>query len=601
MKSKSIMLGLLSLLCISTDINAQYIGVLETYSLSTNGNDIVRDIAVTDEYTQVTVGSYQPTNTSSTYNGFIEYEHEDENQNWRVLVEGSGNDEINAVDINVVTDGIELNEEIYVTGYFTGTVYIKRYKWYPTSQVDIVWSMSLPHPADAGYFVAKLDHNGNVVWLQHTANSLEYYGEIGNDVDVCVVSGQVQVYTTGIYRGNPYFFQNGAPVFQLNASGNWTSAFTAKYVDNGGNVSLSWVQKINDDADNQHDYGYGVCGDGAGNVYTCGSIGGTTTLIAGSPMNVEGNDDAFVVKYSSTGGILWKKDFGAGGTIATPSDQARCITFRNNELHVSGYFNGYTAQFPGDNNSIDGFLIKMYPLTGVISWRVVLGGFGSDAAYKHTYTAAGDGIYVVGAMTGNIGVTSSSGPPGALINSPNGGTFANGFFVVVATTGGYYYDDEWVGCYNNSSVITTVASTYDDNVVFGGTFKDHYLYESSGVCEATNSNTSAFVGDGFTGIYLLNPFIAPAPASTENYDAEQSDEFALRAFPNPAGNTVAITKHSDAEAQFEVLDISGRVVIAATRVQGFQASVDLTTLEPGAYIIRVTEGTKTESVQIIKQ
>jgi hypothetical protein len=599
MKRKSLLLGLLALLWLKSDINAQYIGVLETYSLSTNGNDIVRDIAVTNEYTQVTVGSYQPTNIAGTYNGFIECDQEDNNYDWRVIVGGTGNDEINAVDINVASG----NEDIYVTGYFTGTVYFTRYKWYPASQTDIVWSMSLPNQNDAGYFVAKLDHEGNVVWLQHTANSAEWYGEIGNDVDVCVVGSEVQVYTTGIYRGNPRFFANGAPIFQLNASGTWTSVFTAKYVDNGANVSLAWVNKINDDADNQHDYGYGVCGDNSGNVYTCGSIGNTTTLIAGAPMLVEGNDDAFVVKYNSSGSVVWDQDFGAGGTIQTPSDQARCITYRGNKVHVSGYFNGYSGQWPSSNNtSINGFLIEMHQLTGSILWRDVFASpNGADAVYKHTYTVDGSGLYVVGQMTGNIGIVSDSGPPGGLINSPNGGAFANGFFAVVATAGGFYYDDEWVGCYDNSSVITTVACSFNDNVVFGGTFKDDLLDESGGNCQTANSNTSAFIGDGFTGVYLLNPFIVPAPVSTEDNVAEQSQGIALRAFPNPAANLITITKHSDAEAQVEVRDLSGRVVIAATPMNRTQISIDLSTLESGVYILQLTEGTKTESVQIFKQ
>lgn len=597
MKNKLLAIGLLSIICISSELSAQYIDALSTYSLSTNGNDIVRDIGVTPGNTRVSVGSYQPTSTTSTYNGFIEYENEDVTKNWRVIVGGSGNDEINAVDLNIVSGG---NERIYVTGYFTGTVYFTRYTWHPSHQSEVVWSMSLPSPNDAGYFVAKLDHQGNVVWLAHTANHLEYYGEIGNDVDVCTVDGVVQVYTTGFYRGNPYFFQNGAPGAQLNASGSWTSAFTAKYIDTGWEVALSWVRKINDDADNQHDYGYGVCGDALGNVYTCGSIGGTTTLIAGSPMLVEGNDDAVVVKYNSGGTVAWKRDFGAGGTIATPSDQARCITYLDGDLHVSGYFNGYTAQFPGDNNSTDGFLIRMLAATGGISWRDVFGSSGSDAVYKHTYLAGSSGIAVVGHMTGNLGASSSNGPPGGYIPSPNGGLYGNGFLVIVQTSTGLIYDDEWIGCYDNSSVVTTVASNNDVYLTFGGTFKDHFLNETGGNYYTANSNPIAFIGDGFIGTYLLDPYRRPAPGYVEDESGNQTTTIQIKAFPNPAENSITITKTSEAEAQVEVLDLAGRIVIASTPMYGSQITLDLTTLEPGAYIVMLTQGTLAESIQIIK-
>jgi hypothetical protein len=562
---------------------------------------VVRDISVSDNFTKVYVGSYQPTGTT-TYNGFIETDNTNNNYDWRVTVEGTANDEINAVDVNLVWNGTEYVEEVYVTGYFSGTIYFKRYKWYPSPQTTTVWSMSLPQPADVGYFVAKLDRSGNVVWLQSTANPPEYYGEIGNDVDVCVVGSQVEVYTTGFFRGNPYFFHNGGSPVQLSASGAWTSAFVAKYVDNGSTATLSWVKKINDDADNQHDYGYGVCGDASGNVYMCGSIGGTTTIVSGSPLSVEGNDDALVVKYNSAGTVQWTKDFGANGTAAAPSDQARCITYNAGMLHVSGYFNGVSAPWPaGSANSVDGFLIQMVASTGGIMWRDVFGNAsGADVVYKHTYSETANKIYVVGSMTGDMWIQGTFSPPAFMISSPNGGTFPNGFFAAVATSSGACGDYRWVGCTNNSSVITTVETYQDDWVYFGGAFKGATLTESDGNCTATNSSASGNYQDGLIGIYLYDPFRRPGPAATQEQAAGQSG-LQLKAFPNPAHDVVTISKSSDAVAQIEVLDLSGRRVIDPTVMNGLQTTLDISALNSGMYIVLLTEGDKTEATRISKQ
>lgn len=584
--------------------SAQYISALSNYALNATGHDIVRDIGVTEDYTKITVGSYQPSG-SSAYNGFIWSDQTDNTLDWRVIVGGTGNDEVNAVDVRRVWNGTEYVEDIYVTGYFTGTATFTRYIWYPFTNNTVILTMNSPYGAnDCTYFVAKLNQYGNVVWIQYSGNNAESNTEIGNDVDVCVVGSEVQVYTTGFFRGNPYFYQGDTPTTLVNSATSWNSIFTTKYVDNGNTATLAWVRTVNDNTNNQHDYGYGVCGDGSGNVFMCGSIGNTAT-VGSFTLTVEGNDDAVVAQYNSSGTIQWIKDIGGSGTLQTPSDQARCITYSGGNVFVSGYVCGYSSDFPQTNNSsVDAFLMRMNATTGTYGWRNILQNqTGADVGYKHCLTPDGSTIFAVGQMTGDLSIYCSSITASGSVYSENGGAFANGFFTSFQTSNGALIDHESVYGYDNTCTMTTVEAYTDCEIHFGGVFKDYTIYESGNNYTANNSNPTVnyitFYNDGFYGSYACNPFRLAAPA--DESEEPTGHGMKLDAFPNPTNNSVTISKNSDAEAWLEVLDVTGRNVIEATLVNTVQTTVDMSSLDPGIYIVRVTEGNTSEVIRVTKK
>jgi hypothetical protein len=589
------------MLLFAGNASAQYIGALANYSLNANGNDIVRDIGVTETFSKITVGSYQPSG-STYYNGFILSDQTNNNYDWRVIIGGSGNDEVNAVDVRRVWNGTEYVEEIYVTGYFTGTVTFTRYVWYPIGYIDEFFTMNSPYgSSDCTYFVAKLNRLGGLMWIQYSGNTSEWNTEIGNDVDVCVVGSEVQVYTTGFFRGNPYFYQGSTPTTQVHSATSWNSVFTNKYIDNGSSATLSWVRTVNDATNNQHDYGYGVCGDGSGNVYMCGSIG-NNAVVGTNTLTVVGNDEAIAVKYNSSGTPQWSQAFGGNGTIQTPSDQARCITFRGSSLYVSGYFSGGGGLFPqGTNTSVDAFVMKM-GTDGSIGWRdVVQNTAGTDLVYKHSISIDGSKIFAVGSMAGDAHIYCMSLSSSGTIPSVNGGAYINGFFVAFNTSDGSLFDHEWVGGYDNTSVLTTVETYQDDHVLFGGTYKDHYLYESGNNYMLTNSNTVSYYNDGILGMYIPDPYRMQHPGLTDEQPEAHTSGMDLRAFPNPVHTSVTVTKSTDAAAQVDVLDLAGRSVIETTLMTGMQTILDLSSLGTGMYLVRVTEGSRSEVIRITKQ
>lgn len=602
---KTIITTMLSALFVSGTVYAQLIGSLTGYSLSTNGHDIIRDIGVTEDNSKVTVGSYQP-GTNVPYDGFIWSDQTNNIYDWRVRLHGSGNDEINACDIRKAWNGTEYVEEMYVTGYFTGTATFTRITWgLPYGYVLDILTMNSPYGSnDCTYFVAKFNRVGDVVWIQYSGNSSQANTEIGNDVDVCVVGTEVQVYTTGFFRGSPYFYQGTTPTIGVSSATSWNSIFTAKYIDNGSNATLSWVRTVNDDANNQHDYGYGVCGDGSGNVFMCGSIGGTTTGIIGVPLYVQGNDDALVVKYDPTGTPDWCQDFGGNGSIQTPSDQARCITYRNDYIYVSGYHNGIGgAMYQGTTNNVDAFLFKMDADNGLYAWRNIMRSpTGTDVAYKHCHSLDGTKVFSVGTMTGDMDIHCNSSTVSGTIISPNFGYQSNAYFISFNDANGALIDYEWMGCYDNTSTATTVETYSSDKILFGGIFKDYYIYESGDNYWAANSNlTTNIYNDGFYGHYDCdNLFPIAPPVSVDEHTSALRSPMQLSAFPNPTQNTVTITKKTDEDAQIEVLDLSGRIVIEQSLMKNMQATLDLTSLEAGIYLVRVTEGANAETIRITK-
>jgi hypothetical protein len=585
---------------------AQQITSLTNYALNANGHDIIRDIGVTEDYTKITVGAYQPS-TNAPYDGFIWSNQTDDSYDWRVIVHGNGNDEVNAVDVRRVWNGTEYVEDIYVTGYFTGTVTFTRYVWYPIGYVDDFLTMNSPYGSnDCTYFVAKLNQYGGLAWIQYSGNTTQANTEIGNDVDVCVVGSEVQVYTTGFFRGNPYFYQGSTPTTQVFSATSWNSAFACKYIDNGTTASLSWVRTVNDNTNNQHDYGYGVCGDGSGDVYMCGSIG-NTAVVGSFTMTVSGNDEAMAVKYSSAGNPVWAQSFGGNGTIQTPSDQARCITHRGTEVYVSGYLNGNGGAFPqGSAGTVDAFVMTLDSDLGTLGWRNVIRSLtGTEAAYKHSFSEDGSKIFVVGQIGADANIYCSSLSSSGTIQSTNGGSYATGFFASFYTSGGALIDHEWVGGYDNTCTFTTVETFTDDEVLFGGVFKDYTVYESGDNFTATNSNTNTnyitFYNDGFLGTYDCDDLFI-APYVTVDEDAgDRGGVLGLNIFPNPTRACITLTKNNDADAQVEVCDLSGRTVIGQSFMSAVQTTIDLTTLDAGVYLVRVTEGNNSEIIRVNKE
>jgi hypothetical protein len=86
-----------------------------------------------------------------------------------------------------------------------------------------------------------------------------------------------------------------------------------------------------------YDYGYGVCTDNVGNVYTAGKYEMNANF-SGTILPCQGNHDIFVAKYSPSGDLIWIRT--AGGESG---DYALSIACDGNYIYVGGEIEGNNA------------------------------------------------------------------------------------------------------------------------------------------------------------------------------------------------------------------------------------------------------------------
>ncbi len=217
---------------------------------------------------------------------------------WAINTEGTGAGN----GTGITLDGAG---NIYVTGYFTGTV---------------IFGGQTLTASNHDMFAAKLDPFGNWLWAVKAG---------GSNVDEgrgIALDGAGNAYVTGHFQGAATFGSqtlstSDADLFvaKLDPSGNWLWA-----VKSGGASSA---------------LGYSIAVDGAGKAYVTGFFSGIITF-SSSALTSSGNCDVFVAKITTSGNWLWgvkagghDNDYGAGIAVDAAG-----------KVFVTGYFEG-TATF----------------------------------------------------------------------------------------------------------------------------------------------------------------------------------------------------------------------------------------------------------------
>lgn len=223
---------------------------------------------------------------------------------------------------DIVTDN---NGNNYVTGWFAGTATFGSTNLISSGSMDI--------------FVAKLDANGNWLWVIQAGGTYDDWGS-GITTDSsgnCYVTGQFIFNGT---FGNTVLTSNGGYdifVVKLDSNGNWL-----------------WAKKAGGTSD---DLGSGIAIDSSGNCFVTGYFSSIATF-GSTTLSSSGSFEIFVSQIDSNGSYLWTQQ--AGGT---GNDQGTGIaTDSSGNCYVTGGFGGiatFSATLLTSSGNMDIFVSKL--------------------------------------------------------------------------------------------------------------------------------------------------------------------------------------------------------------------------------------------------
>jgi hypothetical protein len=232
-----------------------------------------------------------------------------------------------------------------------------------------------------------------------------YYGGaggIGDFVQSCTTEASGNVYITGYTDANTGTVIATVGSHQSISGGN-QDAYLVKFNSSGVRLWGTYYGGIGDDR------GYSCANDIFGNIYMAGFTGtstGTVIATAASHQTVFNgpNDDAFLVKFNSSGVRIWGTYY--GGVMDDFGYSCSCDASGN--VYMAGSTQSPDAiASPGcHQGSIaggnDGFLVKFDSL-GVRQWGTYYGGSGNNDYGQGCATDASGNVYMTGYTDTNTG------------------------------------------------------------------------------------------------------------------------------------------------------------------------------------------------------
>lgn len=519
--------------------------------------------------------------------------------NWARSATGNG-----SVEGSTVTTDSSGN--IYVSGYFS-------------SENMTIGTITLQNAGlsfNDGY-LAKYNPSGNLLWAQR-------FGGSSNDRGTSVTTDKAgNVYLTGYFYSPKIGFGKDS----LTNAGNVGDIFIVKY-DGLGNVI--WAKREGAIA---LEIPHAIHVDDNNNVIVTGRFSSNSITFGTTILTLAGSMDVFIVKYDTSGNLLWAKGAGGGS-----NDEGYSLSTDNSgNIYVSGYFtqpaNFGTIKLTSAGIS-DMFLAKYDP-SGNILWAKSAGGKGDDRATAVNTDASGNS-YIAGYFTND----SISFGLITIPNKPRDNSFlakynTDGNVIWANAVGG---DSQALDLTLFNSNVYVCGSFQADTLTYGTTnliingSSDFFLLncdtdgkpkwaikqtlegKSGEIARSlTNDNlgnviiTGLFSSEPLTlgttalnSVRGFNMFIARlGTATTGTEDLSISGEFYI--FPNP-GNGQFTIETSGIIQSLEVYSISGTKIYSTTNQnQQIPMKINLSAVSPGVYFVRANVDKKQYTQKLILQ
>lgn len=289
--------------------------------------------------------------------------------------------------------GVDRSGNVVIGGYFSGTV-----DFDPGAG-----TLSTTAIGSTDAYLLKLSANGSLIWLRQLG------GTSTEGVLWLTIDDQDNILATGHFNGTADF-DGTALVSNLTSAGG-ADIFVIK-LNNAGD--LRWAKRMGGLTD---DWGYGICTDKNGNVYTTGQFFNTVDFDPGpGTFNLVTSPyyrDIFVSKLDSAGNFRWA---GQMGDPTTDDIGYGIAVDAAGNMYTTGSFGGVSDFDPGTGTSyltasggtFDGYISK-FDSTGAFVWVKQIGGSaGSDGGRSITLDTFGN-IYSIGSFNGTVDLDPGTG------------------------------------------------------------------------------------------------------------------------------------------------------------------------------------------------
>lgn len=474
---------------------------------------------------------------------------------WVKTFGGTGDDIVNGFSIDV-------NDNVYLTGYFMDTV-----DFDPGPGID-------DHISNGNHdmFVLKLGSNGNFIWAKTFGGMSEDYA---NGIVIDSLSGEVIV--TGEFSYTVDFDPNNGLDEHTSVNGSF-DVFVQKLDANGNFI---WAKTF---GGTDTDRGADITIDEFGNIYVVGSFMSSLDIDPGSGVDnrvSSGYYDVFVQKLDAGGNFIWANTYGS-----IQADNGTCIgTDALGNLYVAGTFMDTLDFDPGvgvDTHTSKGYydiFIQKLDISGNFIWAKSFGGINAEQI-RDISVGANNQLYITGYFIDTVDFDPGSG---VNIHVSNGyhDVFVenfdlNGNVNWVSTYGSIYYD------WGNG-----IAIDVSGNIYVTGFFSDSSDFDPGSGVDSHTSN-----GDADVFIQKLGPI--SASIKTE----EKVDVFYT--YPNPTKGILTVSIESDEVCSIKVLNVMGQVVASKNNVYN-QTMLDLSQQVDGVYFVQIQGENKIVSSKVILQ
>lgn len=358
----------------------------------------------------------------------------------------------------------DASNNIYVTGYFTGTV-----DFDPSATATT--TLASP-PGSTSGFIAKYKSDGTFVW----AYTLEGKSVQPNSL---TIGGDGSITVVGKFS-NTIDADPTIGIHAMTAVGGYDVFITHL----SANAGFLWAKTI---GGNGEDIGNKVAGDNAG-IYVALQFQSSVD-IDGTSYTAKGITDGMLLKLDpATGAVVFAADFGYAGMENTTSD---VVVDKTGNIDIIGFLNGAVNFNPlglaNASSAQHAMYLAQYLPDGTLKWVTnVQQGFSNDSNIIIALNSS-DEIYLIGSFTGTIEFNTT-----AVFHAKG----TRDLFIARYTQGGIFITSKDIGRLGASVMPTDVGLTTDG--------KFYYVsgYFSGAPNFSTNSASLQLTSHGTQDLFL---------------------------------------------------------------------------------------------------